>query len=281
MKDERKTKKQLISEINELRKKVSKLERICSKNIEISSSGVLDVLESSINGVIITGLDGTIAYSNSSFLKMFGYEHRNEVVGSPASKLFVSEEVQRFSDVEVIIDKEKGDIEEFTTHRKDGSNIYVKVSSTVITDIENKEVARMASFEDITAFKMILDELNMVYCALDSTINGVIITSLEGYIVYANPALLRMFEFNKKEEVVGKQASDLFFSEQVKKSSDISAIIDKVKGETEEFIAISKYNSIFNVEVSTSIVTDRNGKDVGRMASFEDLMYSKKLENSN
>ncbi len=119
---------------------------------------------------------------------------------------------------------------------------------------------------------------SIVYDALNSSVNGVIITTLEGRIIYVNPSFLRMFGYGEKAEVLDKNAADLFSAEEVKKFSDIETIIREARGETREFFARHRHGTRFPVEVSSSRITDRSGNIVGRMASFIDIRARKRLE---
>ena len=137
-----------------------------------------------------------------------------------------------------------------------------------LKDLDKESIARKRTEE----------ELSVVYDALNSSVNGVIITSLEGIIKYVNPAFLKIFKYKDKSEVLGKNAVDLFLTEKIKKIADIKAIIHETKGETEEFIAQRKDGKRISVKVSSSNVTDNNGTIVGRMASFIDLSERDRLK---
>ena len=86
------------------------------------------------------------------------------------------------------------------------------------------------------------EALSIVYDALNSSVNGIIIADLQGKIHYVNPAFLRIFRY-KESEIIGKNAVALFPSEGVKKFADVKAIIDETRGETEEFISQRKDGS--------------------------------------
>jgi PAS domain S-box-containing protein len=126
--------------------------------------------------------------------------------------------------------------------------------------------------------KRIEEELNVVYAALNSAANGVIITDKKGSIQYANPAFLRVFDYESEKEVTGKYAAELFAPQEGRRFDDIGVIIDKSKGETEIFPALRKDGTKFHVEVSTSIITDSKGRGMGRMASFVDITERKHIE---
>jgi len=132
--------------------------------------------------------------------------------------------------------------------------------------------------KESTERRLVEEELNTVRAALNSAASGVIITDKKGRIKYANPAFLRMFEYEFQKEVTGKYAAELFATQEGRRFVDIGAIIDKSKGETEEFQALRKDGTIFHVEVSTSSITDNEEHDVGRMASFVDITDRKQME---
>jgi PAS domain S-box-containing protein len=132
--------------------------------------------------------------------------------------------------------------------------------------------------KESTKRRLVEEELNTVRAALNSAASGVIITDKKGRIKYANPGFLRMFEYEFQKEVAGKYAAELFATQEGRRFVDIEAIIDKEKGETEQFQALGKDGTIFHVEVSTSSITDNEGHDVGRMASFVDITDRKQME---
>jgi PAS domain S-box-containing protein len=137
---------------------------------------------------------------------------------------------------------------------------------------------RMSRIKELEARrKRMEEELSIVYDALNSSASGVIITNLEGRIKYVNPAFLRVFGY-AKSEILGRNAADLFPTEEVRKFADVKTIIDETKGETEEFVAQHKDGTKFPVEVSSSNVTDNNGNIAGRMASFIDLTERKQAK---
>ena len=138
----------------------------------------------------------------------------------------------------------------------------------VVQDLNNESTKR----------RLVEEELNIVYSALNSAAHAVMITDEKGSIKYANPAFLRMFEYEFEKQVTGKYADELFSNQEGRRFVDIESIIDKSKGETEIFPALRKDGTLFHVEVSTSSIRDNAGNDVGRMASFVDITERKQME---
>ncbi|MEE4352753.1 MAG: PAS domain-containing sensor histidine kinase [Desulfatiglans sp.] len=122
------------------------------------------------------------------------------------------------------------------------------------------------------------EESNTLRAALNTGASGVIITDKKGRIKYSNPAFLRMFDYGSTKDVTGKYAAELFSSQGGRRFVDIGAIIDRSKGETEEFQGTRKDGTTFHVEVSTSGITDGLGHDMGKMACFVDITDRKQME---
>jgi len=124
---------------------------------EISNEALsilVDAVNSTVGGVIITNLEGIILFVNPSFCKMFDYLSA-DVIGKNGAELFATKEVRKFSDVITITDISRNDTEEFVVERKDGKNFVVEVSASNVTSVLGELVGRMASFVDITKRKEI------------------------------------------------------------------------------------------------------------------------------
>ncbi|MDY7034684.1 MAG: PAS domain-containing protein [Thermodesulfobacteriota bacterium] len=87
--------------------------------------------------------------------------------------------------------------------------------------------------------------LSVMYDALHSSVNGVIITDPEGRITYVNQASLRYFGYRHQSELLDKNATDFFPTASVKRFTDVKSLIDESRGETEEFIVERKTGQNF------------------------------------
>ena len=182
MRNEVKTKTQLISGIESVRRKVFDTEQtgLELKHAVDVLSIVYDAIDSTVGGVIITDAQGNITYVNPSFLRMFGYADKSEVLGMNAAILFPGEEIRNFADVQVMIDVSDGDTEGFTVQTKDGGVCFVEVSSSVVRNSEGKVEGRMASFVDITKRKQLEQEKENLILELQNALNK--IRTLRGLI---------------------------------------------------------------------------------------------------
>jgi PAS domain S-box-containing protein len=126
--------------------------------------------------------------------------------------------------------------------------------------------------------KRLEEELNVVRGALNSAESGIIITDKKGSIQYANPAFLRIFEYESEKQFRGEYAAELFAPQEGRRFPDIEDIIDKSNEETQQLQLFRKEGTICHVEVSTSIITDIEGHGVGRLFSFVDITERNHIE---
>jgi PAS domain S-box-containing protein len=113
---------------------------------------------------------------------------------------------------------------------------------------------------------------------LDSAASGIIITDNEGTIQYANPAFLKIFKYDKPEEIIGQNAVGLFVSDNIKEFADVRCIVEAGEGQTGEAVAEYQDGTRCSVEVSFSEATDKQGRIIGKMASFVDISKRKQAE---
>ncbi len=257
-----------------------------ANKLQESEEWLSTTLRSIGDAVIATDIKGNVTFLNTIAESLTGWK-KKEGVGKPIGEIFKIINGQSRKPVEnpvtqviregVIV----GLANDTILISKEGKEIPINDSGAPIKDNDGNVMGVVLVFRDISERKKLEEDLSVAYDAISSSINGVIITNREGKITYANPSFIRMFEYNSKEGVLGKTASELFPHEKIQKFSDVTAIIDKVKGNTEEFVVRRNNGSEFPVEVSSSIVTNKMGSEIGRMASFKDISERKKLEEQN
>ena len=152
---EKKTKGKLIDELTQLRHRISELEASGAEfnSLRQALSIVYDAIDSTVGGILIANLEGRITYVNPSFLRMFDYIDKEEVLGNNVADFFASKEIKSLADVAAIIDLTTWATAEFTVVNKEGTRFYVEVSSSIVTNDKGNVVGAMASFVDITRRK--------------------------------------------------------------------------------------------------------------------------------
>jgi len=268
-----------LAEANERLAREIEEHKQAQEALQESELWMRSIFNSLEEAVFVVTPDRTLVNMNRSAQKMFGYT-KDELVDLSTEVLHVDHEhyIEFGRRIKEAFDKEEAASFEFEVKRKNGEIFPTDHTVSLLKNDMGESVGMVSVVGDITERKRLEDELSVVYDAIASSVNGVIITDLKGKIWYANPAFLRMFKYEDRDEVIGKYASELFPSEEVQKFSDVQAIIDRVEGETEEFAACRKDGTVFNVKVSSSVVTDKEGNDTGRMASFVDITERKRVE---
>jgi PAS domain-containing protein len=81
-----KTKAQLIDELEVMRQRIAVLEASGAERGQVLKELRIkdNAIASSINAIALSDLDGKLTYVNNSFLEMWGYESRDEVLGKSA-----------------------------------------------------------------------------------------------------------------------------------------------------------------------------------------------------
>lgn len=204
-------------EIKELIEKIEKLilkEKIFSEFLYIINDGI------SIN------YKGYIIYCNEKYAEIFGYQ-RKELIGKNILML-CSPKTKDFW--EKILEKEQEGEYETLCIKKDGKEIYVRLSIKNIK-IEKKNL-RVMSVRDMTDEKLKLERIKdseEKYKILTETLlDGIIVIDLKGKILFSNIIGANLFGFEKSEEFIGKNIFD-FVKEKEMFNNDLK-LIYKNKG---------------------------------------------------
>lgn len=115
----------------------------------------------------------------------------------------------------------------------------------------------------------------IVFDAIESAIGGMIITNMAGKIIYVNKALLKMFGYTSRRELLGFSAPALFTSHHIMAVSDI--MFSSENG-ISDFSVIRKDGSHFFVTLTTSPVHNDHGEQRGTMISLYDISKRRAVE---
>jgi PAS domain S-box-containing protein len=113
-------------------------------------------IASSINAIGIADLDGSVTHVNEAFLRMWGYEDPAEVLGRPI-EIYAHEDGHALDDIKEVIGalfREGRWRGEVLARKKDGTEFYVQLSASTITDDRGEPLCLMASFVDTTFNRM-------------------------------------------------------------------------------------------------------------------------------
>jgi PAS domain S-box-containing protein len=209
MKDQNKTKKQLINELVALRLRIAELGALENehKRLEEALEQLAAIVQSSDDAIIGKTLGGMIISWNSGAERVYGYSSV-EVVGRHMSILLPPnhpDEVSQF--LERISRGERIDHYETVRMRKDGQLIYVSLTISPIKDATGKIVGASTVARDISGHKRMEEALResegRLRIILESVQTGIVIIDPETHrIIDANSVAVKLIGA-PKEQIIG------------------------------------------------------------------------------
>jgi len=238
-------------------------------------------IASSINGIGLATLDGRITYANAAFLKIFGIERLEDVLGKPIETLAhplnpgpgVKDVLKAISENGVW----KGEIIVF---RKDGTQVLTHHTANLIRDKNGSPIAMMSSFIDITEKVEAEREIRMKNTAIESAMNGIVILDAEDRLIYANQAFLSIFGAKDTDQTLRKHMADLWKIAEgtVPPIAEIRRALDtEGKWSGELRIMFPKDKSRF-FQFSATRVRDSKGSMLCEIGTFMDITDQKAIE---
>ncbi|HJX63412.1 MAG TPA: PAS domain S-box protein [Polyangia bacterium] len=120
------------------------------------------------------------------------------------------------------------------------------------------------------------DELQIKNWAIESAINAIVICDLKGKLTYVNPAFLRLWGYDSPAEVLGRSAPEFWAT--AAQTQDIIRQLAVTGGWIGELEAKAKHGSLFQVQVSASMIKSLHGEPNRMMVWFVDITKPKQTE---
>ena len=235
------------------------------------------LVEESPLGVSIIGMDGHYKYINPKFVQIFGYtlediptgrewfrkaypdqEYRNQVISAWIKDLKESKRGKSVSRT-------------FIVTCKDGSEKAIHFRPVTMETGE-----QFVIYEDITERKKAEDALRMKDNAIESSINAIAFADLEENLTYVNNSFLKLWGYSDDKQVLGRPATGFWQMEE--KALEVIEALRERGSWIGELVAKKKDGSLFDVQLSASMITDKVGKPICMMGSFVDITERKKAQ---
>lgn len=157
IKDEDKTKEQLLRELKKLRKRVTELEALENELREIEGKRsaairmAVEMIEDIPSGVVITDMEGKIIDINRSVTKQTGYT-REDVIGKTPLEVGIGkgEMVKVLDSIIRLFGGETVRGAEYKVIRKDGTEFPVLLDISIMKDAEGNPLSGVVVLKDIT-----------------------------------------------------------------------------------------------------------------------------------
>ncbi len=304
MRDEAKTKKQLISELLELRQKHAGPEgkgaqpKHEGEEFKQTKDHLDNIIESSLDGIVVGDSTGNIVRVNKSFLKMIGYRHE-EVQGKHVMELSITEEgVYKSTTGETVTVDDKffndarkathekllkeGEVINWETYylRKDGKIVPVEMNLNFIYDQEGAITGSVGIVRDITERKkgtVSLKKSEEKYHNLIELASAGILVAENDKITQVNRTAEEIYGYCK-DEMIGQSPSilspDTYKERHRKILLDIltSGKADKMIFEEE---GLRKDGSLVPIEISFTLEVDKENMII---AVVRDISERRKAE---
>ncbi len=168
-------------------------------------------IESSINAIVITDINGKLTYVNNSFLKMWRYDDDQEVLGRRFVEFWqVKESVLKVIGALREKDSWAG---ELTARRKDGSAFDVQLSLNIIKDEADKSAGITVTIYDITERKRVeealLESENKYRRFMESLADGCFVLDRNWRYIFVNESAAQLVKYTVSE-LLGNKITKLF-----------------------------------------------------------------------
>jgi len=234
-----------------------------------------------IAGVILMVVDSdkTVKNINRKGCKVLGY-NEEEIKGKNWFDNFIPPRLRRdVSDVyQQLMSGEIAPVEYYENPilTRNGEEKIIAWHNTVLRDEHGNIVGVLSSGEDITERRQAEEVLRIKESAIASSINGIAIADIEGNLTYVNDSFLKMWGYYDEQQVLGKPAVE-FWQNKDKASEVVEALNDRVNW-IGELVGVKEDGSLFDIQLSASMVKDEAGKPICMMAAFVDITERKKIE---
>jgi len=241
------------------------------------------LLDESPDAVIATSRDGKVLYWSKGAEAVFGYT-RAEAVGRAVNDLIVPPE--RVDEEQKILREalETGfSAYESVRRRKDGSPVYVDISSRAVRDAQGKVEFVLSSKKDIT-HQRVMRDAKLVEARfrdlLESMPDGIVMINLTGRVVFSNSQAETLFGYSSGE-LKGK-AVEMLLPQRLRdahighRSSYFTQPRTRTMGMGLELYGLRKDGTEFPVEISLSPLKTEEGTLV--MSAIRDISERKKAE---
>lgn len=220
MNDEDKTKDQFINELKKLRQRIAELEKsetehkLVEESLKESEEKYKTLIETTQEGIGIVDPEENIVFVNQTFADFLGYQ-KEELLGMNLSQLTDKKEFVKYQEET----KKRKQMESFKyetkLYTKNGKSKHFSLSATPLQK-DGAFVGTLGLLVDITKRKQAdaaLRRSQERYKTLAENVNvGLYRNTVgpKGRFIEANPAIIKMFGYENKEEFLLINVADLY-----------------------------------------------------------------------
>lgn len=242
------------------------------------------LIETSPDPILITDLDANIMMANRQAVEVYGCKKKEELIGKNAFNIIARHDRKRaLKNYKKILKSGTVKNVEYTLLKNDGTAFIAEMSTSLLKDSEGNPKAIIGIVRDITFRKRVekaLIESEELYRKLiDTSPYSITINDMNGKIVMVNQGSVEMHGCKRKEDLIGKNAFDFIEPESREKlMKNMKKMIEAGGEKLNEYTLRDMNGNYFPVEVSSSILTDKDGVPKAMMAIGRDISERKRFE---
>ena len=229
--------------------------------------------------------NGTITMLNPSGMRFFGYESEYSVIGKANIEDYWANPKERRKFMSSLLKKGKVKLHEVTFKRGDGNLRAIEVNAHFLRNVAGETIGVEGVCRDITERKRVDAEIvqtkNQLNAIMDSATEFHIGTSdLEGNMTSWNKGAEIIMGYTE-DDVVGKMHISQLISGDTLESGIMEVAVKSVleKGLFEgEFDFKRKSGEVFPAFMSTTLLRDETGKQIGMLAIIQDITERRQTE---
>jgi PAS domain S-box-containing protein len=290
LKDEEKTKKQLIEELTYMRKRIVESDVTANDRIMVeeapqgSKEGYRNIFENAIVGIYRTSPEGRFLTANPTAARLLGYESPEELTNSITDITTQIYANPGDRDEAVRLMREQGFIKDFEVQcrRKDGSIVWGSLSARIIRDEKGQVLYHEGTSQDITERKRAEETLRdseAKYRRIVDTANEGI-WSVDGNFIttFVNRRMAWMLGYDESE-MIGRPVHWFMFEEDL---ADLREKMgDRRTGISDRYERRYRHRdgrSVWFTISVTPLVDDKDGGFKGSFAMVTDISDRKHME---
>jgi PAS domain S-box-containing protein len=210
---------------------------------------------------------------SDGFCETSGYE-RDQVIGKSAFELNLFAEPEKAQLVRdtVLRTGKARDVE--VAIRTSSGRIRTGLLSIDLIDVRGTPYL-LTIMHDVTDQMSVERDLRIKNRALESAVFGIGMTDLEGRVTYVNEAVLQLWGYDSKEEILGRALPEFFEGDSILQTM---AALRAGEGISGEDVGKRKDGSVFPLQFSASVIMDEGGIPICTFGSFVDITARRKAE---
>ena len=291
MNEERKTKKQLLQELDEYRRRADQLEKLrdeysrLEEMVRQSKERDRAILENIEDGYHEVDLKGRFTFFNESCRKILGYD-KEELLGMHYKQYSDPINAQKVFEAYQQVFKTGHPLKRFIWEiiRKDGARRQVAVSVSLIKVLSGEPMGFRGIVRDETdqqeAEEALRNSEKKYRELFDNAQEGIYQASLEGKFLSVNLSLAKMMGYNSPEEMI-RSISNIGQQSYVNPQERTKLLeILRTKDEVEdfEFEAFRKDKSTFWISTNIRLVRNADGQVLYMQGMCLDITKRKEVE---